>query len=380
MKIYKIIRNIKKKLENENYKGWDVFDGLNSKLFKRSFFFESRLCRLFWIQLFKLSPINLRKVTKVRKGHNAKGLSLFIQGYLSLYRIDSNQKILEKSYRLARIILSQKAKNRDYFCVGYNFHWEARAFTVPIFTPNMIVSSFVGQSFLDLYEIDGNQKWLKLTKEIGIFIERELKLFENNNKLCFGYIPGKKVRIHNANLMGARLYARLYSITGLPKYKKYAIKAARYTLDSQDKKGAWVYGERNHHQWVDNFHTGFNLVALKDIQEYLNINSWNDKIQKGIEYHINNHFLDDMTPKYYDNKIFPIDIHNYAQGIDTFLSFDYLNKAEKLLNKCLDEMWDQNRHYFYYQKNRFYTNKINYIRWSQAWMFYALTRYYNKIM
>jgi len=28
--------------------------------------------------------------------------------------------------------------------------------------------------------------------------------------------------------------------------------------------------------------------------------------------------------------------------------------------------------FFYYQKWKWYTNKIPYIRWSQAWMFYAL--------
>ena len=29
--------------------------------------------------------------------------------------------------------------------------------------------------------------------------------------------------------------------------------------------------------------------------------------------------------------------------------------------------------YFYYQKRRCYTNRISYMRWSQAWMFYAIS-------
>jgi len=28
--------------------------------------------------------------------------------------------------------------------------------------------------------------------------------------------------------------------------------------------------------------------------------------------------------------------------------------------------------YFFYQKKRFFKNKISYMRWSQAWMLYAL--------
>jgi hypothetical protein len=31
--------------------------------------------------------------------------------------------------------------------------------------------------------------------------------------------------------------------------------------------------------------------------------------------------------------------------------------------------------YFYYQKRKFLTNKIAYMRWSQAWIFYGLTYY-----
>ena len=34
-------------------------------------------------------------------------------------------------------------------------------------------------------------------------------------------------------------------------------------------------------------------------------------------------------------------------------------------------MWDERR-YFYYQVFPFFTSKIPYMRWSQAWMLYAL--------
>jgi len=30
--------------------------------------------------------------------------------------------------------------------------------------------------------------------------------------------------------------------------------------------------------------------------------------------------------------------------------------------------------YFYYQRHRFHTNRIPYMRWSQAWMAYAMGR------
>jgi len=35
-------------------------------------------------------------------------------------------------------------------------------------------------------------------------------------------------------------------------------------------------------------------------------------------------------------------------------------------------MWDEQRGYFYFQKTKWYTNKIPYLRWPNAWMYYAL--------
>ena len=368
-----ILEKLLAKLESNNFKGWDLFDGLNSKVFRKSPLYNSRFFRLLWIQFFKRSPLNFRKFMAVPKGYNAKGIALFIQGLINLYKTNKDSEYLRQAYKLADIIISQRAKNRDYFCVGYNFFWEARAFSVPAFTPNMIVSSFVGQSFLDLYDIGENKKWLQYGIEIGNFIEKELILYDSKDEMCFGYIPQKSAIVHNANLMGARLFARLFSYTNNKKYKNFSIKSVQFSTKAQKDNGAWVYGERNHHQWIDNFHTGFNLIAIKDVQRYLKTKQWQNSINIGLNYHLKNHFLSDMTPKFYDNKLYPIDIHNFAQGIYTLLTFGYKEKAEQLLKRCIELMWNEKEGYFYYQKTKLYKNKINYIRWSQAWMFYALT-------
>ena len=120
---------------------------------------------------------------------------------------------------------------------------------------------------------------------IGIFIEKELKLLEDDNEICFGYIPGEEARVHNANLMGAKLFARLFSISKDEKYSIYAKKSVHYSVNAQRTDGAWAYGERDHHKWVDTFHTGFNLLAINAVQEYLETEEWNESIKIGLEYH-----------------------------------------------------------------------------------------------
>ncbi|MBD3338998.1 MAG: delta-aminolevulinic acid dehydratase, partial [Candidatus Lokiarchaeota archaeon] len=69
-----------KYIESVRYQGWDVFDGLNSRLFQKLPFNNNRVFRLLWIQFFKRSPINFRKITGVPKEYNPKGLALFISG------------------------------------------------------------------------------------------------------------------------------------------------------------------------------------------------------------------------------------------------------------------------------------------------------------
>ena len=94
--------------EAEQFKGWDPYDGLNSKIFQALPLKKSRFCRLAVIQAFKRNPINLRKIACVPKKYNTKGLALFLQGYCNLYNaVSSNSsfssQIGEKSIIFGRI-------------------------------------------------------------------------------------------------------------------------------------------------------------------------------------------------------------------------------------------------------------------------------------
>ena len=68
-------KKLKKYCEDEGFKGWDPYDGLNSKVFQAlPWLKRSALCRLVMIQGFKRCPWNLRRIAMVPKEHNAKGL------------------------------------------------------------------------------------------------------------------------------------------------------------------------------------------------------------------------------------------------------------------------------------------------------------------
>ena len=93
---------------------------------------------------------------------------------------------------------------------------------------------------------------------------------------------------------------------------------------------------------------------------------------------LNNFFLEDGTPKYYHNNIYPIDIHSPAQFIVTMSKLSMFDKnrniIDKVLNWTINNMQDK-KGYFYYQMKKGISSKIPYMRWSQAWMMYAMSFY-----
>ena len=133
--------------QNKNYKGWDLFDGLNSRILKHSPFYRSRTLRLSWIQFFKRSPINFRKFALVPKVHNAKGLALFVSGLISSGKMEEAKTLLD-------LLKGMTCFGYAGSSWGYNFDWQARAFHVPVGKPNMVTTVFVANAFLDYLSAD----------------------------------------------------------------------------------------------------------------------------------------------------------------------------------------------------------------------------------
>ena len=72
---------LKRYCEAEGFKGWDPYDGLNSKVAEAILPLKhSAFLRLCVIQGFKRCPVNLRRIALVPKEYNAKGIGLFLLG------------------------------------------------------------------------------------------------------------------------------------------------------------------------------------------------------------------------------------------------------------------------------------------------------------
>ncbi|MCU7550844.1 hypothetical protein OCK74_17120 [Chitinophagaceae bacterium LB-8] len=370
--------------EKENYKGWDPFDGLSSKVFKSIPLIRgNRFFRLAWIQFFKLSPINFRRFALVPKEHNAKGLALFLTGYYNLYKHQPKEEYKKKIIFFADKLINLQNPNFSGSCWGYYFDWQARAFFQPANTPTVVATSFVADALWNAYEITGNNIYFETALSSVNFVLHDLnRTYDKQGNFAFSYSPMDQTQVFNASLLGARLLARAYSFTKEEHLKEEARKAVQFVCNYQQPNGAWAYGTLPFHDWIDNFHTGFNLECIYEYGQYTGDHSFNGNVDKGFDYYINTFFCNDGSAKYYSNRLYPIDIHAPAQLIATLVRLnrfdEYKNLAEKVMNWTINNMQDK-AGYFYYQVKRRLSSNVPYMRWAQAWMFYAMCFYKNNI-
>ena len=385
-KFKKSFSDLRSYCEKEAYKGWDPYDGLNSKVFRATPLQKWDLARLAWIQGFKRSPINFRKLLLVPKEYNSKGIGLFLNGYCNLYKVaetgnetfGSKKQLLEKINFLAALLLQLQNKHYYGACWGYNFDWQARRlFLFPNNTPTVVATTFCASALLEAYEITGNEKYLDTAVSSAEFVMRGLSRTRHNSGFLFSYSPLKgNNTVYNASLLGAKLLSLVYSYTKKEEYKEAAGKAVLAACEGQEKDGSWVYGLLPIQSWIDSFHTGYNLDAIQVYQDKTGDTSFQQHIDNGFNFYIKNFFEADGTPKYYHNKTYPIDIHCPGQLFVTLKTLNQYEEhrelAEKVLNWTIENMQDK-KGYFYYQLKKGISSKISYMRWSNAFMFNAMS-------
>ncbi|HEX2532848.1 MAG TPA: hypothetical protein VHK69_03875 [Chitinophagaceae bacterium] len=370
--------------EQEEFKGWDPYDGLNSRFFQAlPGIRNSRLVRLAWIQAFKRMPFNLRPLFGVRKGYNPKALGLFLSAYCLMYRREEKAEYLDRIRSLSRQLLELRTSGWSGDCWGYNFDWQARAFLQPKGTPTVVASSFIANALLDAYDITGERTLLDSARSTCTFFLTDLhRTYDEAGNFSFSYSPLDKSVVYNATLLGTRLLARVYKLTGEDLLRQEAKRSLDFCCSRQKEDGSWAYGTYHFHQWIDNFHTGFNLECISDYIRYTGETEYETVLEKGFDYYVNTFFTEEGMARYYSNQTFPIDVHAPAQLLITLVKMDrlaeYRDLADRVLNWTIKNMQDP-KGYFYYQYRRRFSSRIPYMRWAQAWMFYAMTTYQTKI-
>jgi hypothetical protein len=359
-----------------DWAGYDPYDALNSKILKMLPVLDSRIPRIVLTQALKRSPINIRPLLLIGKTQNPKAIGLILSALLNLKKLGLAGEEGLAGVMVERLV-ALRSKGFPYWCWGYSFPWQTRTIIVPAGAPNLVCTCFVANALLDAYEQSEDPRCLSMAMSAADYIVNEL-FWTDGGRAGFSY-PQRSLRIqvHNANFLGAALLCRVYKHTREGRHLDAALKVARYSSTRQRSDGSWDYGEEPSQQWIDNFHTGYNLCALHSISRDADASEFDTHIRRGFEFYRRHFFRSDGAVKYFHDRTYPIDIHCVAQSIITLMTLkdldpDSVPMARAVFRWAMKHMWD-NEGFFYYRVLRVFTVRTSYMRWSQAWMLLAMS-------
>ena len=379
------LRKLLYSLDHRNYKSYDPYDGNNTQI---SLLLKYRPVRIFNTYFHKFSPINFRRFFKIRQILSNQSAGLCLRGFINL-----KPGLYPKRQERIEILLNHIKSNTLYPKSNY-YVWDGLNFPVQLLNSyepyhdvtDIIAIETCGQALLDYYnKIDPDTELIKIFNSI---IDYLLKYHQKNTQnfawLKYHEDSNNYLITHNASILGAVVLKKMAAIAKREEeVENFCSRIVHTTLNFQKDDGRWNYSvslETGYEKQQVDFHQGFILDALLG---YMELTGFKDPFlsayKKGLKFYYQKQFMPDGQSIYRYPKKWPADIHSQAQGIITFthaaragFGDHYLNFARTIAEWTIQNMQDKDGH-FYFLKYPWFTNKIPYIRWSDANMAYALS-------
>lgn len=365
---------VSKWVEDHQYRGYEPFDGLSS--WARPLAFHNQFAERLLQQLIRQSPINLRPVMGIRRKDSTKGRGYMAHGYLFLYRLTKEQQYLDKAAQCLRWLDEHKVVRFEHHSWSNHFDFVARGGGYTKDDPIIVWTSLIGQAYAEAFEITGDKWFLKIAESTCNWII-DLPREKTAHGECLSYLSHVQSSIHNANMLGASLLARVARHNGNSEYLSVARSAMHYSCSAQLPDGAWWYAEAPKYHWIDNFHTGYNLDSLDTYIDSSRDEEFRPMLDKGLAFYKAHFFEDTGRPKYYHTRTYPVDIQCIAQSIETLARFsdrdpECLALAVKAAHWAIENMQDR-KGYFYFRQYPLVMARTPMLHWGQATMFKALS-------
>lgn len=367
--------------DNENYKGYDPYDTLNSWI---PFLSLGKWPAVLATQFQKRNPVNIRPLLGIKKFHSTYGMGLLLKAYVKLYSLTKNSNYISSITFIKDWLLKNHTTYKGEICWGYDYPYATPNFVHQQNFPTVIHHSFIIDALYEYYLAFNDSEVKDLILRSEKFIINHIPQIEIGNGICLGYNPHSYDCTYNASVHAARCLAIADNLSNSNKNINLIKDVVNFVISKQKSNGVWYYSfnknDTAENKQID-FHQGFILEALFDIMKFTgyNDNELEQAIRKGVQFYKTEQFFNNGQSKWRLPKVYPVDIHNQGQGIITFSKLkdydnEYLSFAYKILIWSIENMQSK-RGYFYYRNYRNYKNKIPYMRWSQAIMLLSFVEY-----
>lgn len=381
--ILEAISSLEKYISDNDFKGHDPYDGLMSPLFRLPVLKSNRTVRFISQQLIRKSPFNIRPLLGIKKGYNPVTLGLCIQAYAYLLKSGRLQGTrISADYAESRInflteeLLRLSSRGFSGYCWGYDFDWEARYASNPAYTPTIVATGIITNALFEYYRFSQDKNIFAIIKSSAEFAMKDLQKGFDGGTFCYSYSPFDRQRVYNASMKAVRLLSQVYTLNGRKDIADEAKRAAAYVAENQNQDGSWAYSKSDGREWSDNFHTGYILDCFDEYIKNTGDNEFSGILGKGYKFYAERFFRtrknDTLIPKYYCDKLYPVDSTSLSQSVLTLARFGDTGKALMAARWGIENLSGKEG-YFYYRAGRFRKSRISYMRWSNAWMFAAFS-------
>jgi len=363
-------------VEGEGYSGYEFDDFLGSPIL-RALSFNNLLLQRIFIQIGERSPINLRPLLGVRKRQSTKGNGFFARGYLHAYLASRDAAFLSKAQDRLAWLCANYSRGYAGYAWGNAFDFASRGGLIPKGMPTIVWTSHISNAFFLGYRAVGDPRYADVVNSGAEFILRDLNRHEDSSGVCLAYVPGGLSLVHNANLLGSVALLRSWSLDEDPRKLELARRALNWSMSYMESDGSWRYGVGKEYRWVDNHHTAYVIDCLLEARSLGGDELVpHSVIEKTIDYWTRAFFLPDGTPKYYNDRAYPLDIQAASQAIETFARLSEVDSTA--LSRAFTVLEWTNRTlrrrdgFYMYRRGRIFPNRLVSIHWGQSTMFAAL--------
>ena len=306
----------------------------------------------------------------------------YAMGFAFLSRILDQEQYYLRAVHFLEVLKETRSTGYGHYCWGYPFNWETRRGTMREGTPLITTVPYVYEAFLQVYEIDGNQKWLDIMQSIAqhAFCDYHDFITSANASSCsYNPEPGEPGGVINASAYRAFLLTRAGQDFSHEQFLKAAKRNLNFVIESQNDDGSWYYSTDGERDFVDHFHTCFVLKALAKIEALTGNRLCTKAIERGVNYYVKNLFDSEGLPKPFSRRprltVYRRELYDYAECINVAVLLKGRFPAlDNILSSCMTNLmsWQKSDGSFRSRQLLVGWDNTPMHRWAQSQLFRSL--------
>lgn len=379
-------------LGRSGYSGYDPYDlwGTPYGRLARRLYYDKKLAGIALtapILLMEILCPRLRGLF-VKKDRFPTADAQLALGFLNLYEAIKTQATggewLTKAKELGTSLLEQSVPGYHGYCWGYPFDWQNVNGLMPKGTPHITATPYCYEVFARLFDLTGEEQYLKVIRSITTFVAEDLKdTPTGQDSAASSYTPYDQGKVVNASAYRAFLLFDAARRFQNGDWRDKAWKNLRFILESQQADGSWLYAIDNPREaFIDHFHTCFVLKNLYKLNYHLRSADVQQAVTRGYEWYRKALFNEAGYPRSFAVaprlQIVRLEMYNFAEAISLGVllrdnipeAFDH---AKSLATNLVHSYQLPAGHWV----TRVYLgglrHTVPFLRWPQSQLFLALT-------